>query len=85
VRPEDILFWLRAQPFVPFRITTNSGRSYDVRHSELVRLLRTSLLYFTPAEQPDVYDRVKMVVLVLIDPIEAIETAAKTSGGNGPV
>ncbi len=84
MRPEDLLFWLRAQPFVPFRITTNSGRSYDVRHSELVRLMRTSLLYFTPADQPDVFDRAEMIGLVLIDHIEAIETATKTGGSNGP-
>lgn len=84
MRPEDILFWLRAQPFRPFRLTTNSGRTYDVRHSELVRLLRTSLLYFTPAEQDGVFDRAEMIGLVLIDHIEAIETTATTAGGNAP-
>jgi len=73
VRPEDVLFWLKAQPFQPFRITMNSGRTYDVRHSELVRLLRTSLVYFTPSDEPDVFDRAEMIGLILIDHIEPID------------
>ena len=81
VRPEDILFWLRAQPFVPFRITTNSGRSYEVRHAELVRLMRTSLLYFTPAKEPALFDRAEMIGLVLIDHIEALPAPVPSSNG----
>ena len=39
-----------------FRITMNSGRTFDVRQPEMVRLLRTTLLLFTPTEQADVYE-----------------------------
>ena len=68
MRPEDVLFWIQAQPFRPFRITMNSGRTLDVRHPELVRLMRTSLLYFTPArDQPQVAERAEMIGLVLIE------------------
>jgi len=73
MRPDDVLFWLQAQPFQPFRITMNSGRVYEVRHPELVRLMRTSLVYFTPTEQADVFDRAEMIGLVLIDHIEAVD------------
>jgi hypothetical protein len=76
MRPEDVLFWLRAQPFRPFRITMNSGRSYDIRHPELVRLMRTSLVIFTPSEQPDVFDGAEMIGLVLIDRIAPIDAPA---------
>jgi hypothetical protein len=33
MRPDDVLFWLRAVPFRPFRLTLNSGRTIDMRHS----------------------------------------------------
>ena len=73
MRAEDMLFWLRAQPFVPFRIVMNSGRTYEVRHPELLRVMRTSLVIFTPADQPEVFDRAEMIGLVLIDHIEPID------------
>ena len=76
MRPEDVLFWLRAQPFYPFRITMNSGKTYDIRHPELVRLMRTSLVIFTPSDQPDVFDGAQMIGLVLIDHIAPIDAPA---------
>ena len=78
MRPEEILTWLRATPFVPFRILMSSGRTYEVRHPELVRLLRSSLMLFTPSGQPDVYDRAEMLGLVLIERIEPVATGAGT-------
>ena len=76
MRPDDLLFWLRAQPFRPFRMTMNSGRTIDVRHPELLRVLRTSLVYFTPSAQTDVFERVEMIGLVLIEHIEPIDATA---------
>ena len=76
MRPEDVLFWLRAQPFRPIRITMVGGQTYEVRHPEFVRLLRTSLLVFTPSETEDVFERAEMLSLVLIQKIEASESAA---------
>jgi hypothetical protein len=76
VRPEDSLRWVRAQPFHPFRITMNSGRVIEVRHPEVVRVLRTSLLVFTPTGQADVYEWAEMIGLVLIENIAPIETPA---------
>jgi hypothetical protein len=54
----------------------NSGRSYEVRHPEMVRLMRTSLLVFTPTEQPDLQGRAEMVGLVLIERIEPLAATA---------
>ena len=79
MRPDDLLFWLKAQPFKPFRITMNNGRVYEVRHPELVRLMRTSLVYFTPSSQPDVFDRAEMIGLTLIDHIEPVDTPTHSS------
>jgi hypothetical protein len=79
MRPEDVLTWLHATPFVPFRILMNSGCTYEVRYPELVRVLRTSLMLFTPSGQPDVYDRAEMLGLVLIEPIEPVTSGASAA------
>jgi hypothetical protein len=76
MRPEDVLHWLQATPFVPFRMTMNSGLTFEVRHPELIRLMRTSLIYFTPSLDEGVFDRAQMFGLVLIERIERIERAA---------
>lgn len=76
MRPEDILHWLQAMPFVPFRITMNSGLTFEVRHPELIRLMRTSLIYFTPSHHKGVYERPQMFGLVLIESVEPIDGAS---------
>lgn len=76
MRPEDLLFWLCAQPFRPFRLTLNSGRTLEVRHPEVVRLMRTSLVYFTPTPEADVFERAEMISFVLIEHIEPIDAPA---------
>ena len=36
--PEDIRQHLRREPFRPFRIRMNNGRTYEVRHPEMARV-----------------------------------------------
>ena len=72
MRPEDLLRWLHVQPFVPFRIVMNTGTAFEVRHPELLCLMRTSFIYFVPTDEPHVYDRCHMFGLVLIERIEPL-------------
>jgi hypothetical protein len=73
MQAEDVLFWTRARPFKPFRITMNSGRCYDVRHPELVRIVDESLIVFTPrGDEPDGPAKAEMIGLNLFERIEAI-------------
>jgi len=77
MRPDDVLLWLRAAPFQPFRIVLNSGRTYTVRHPEMLRVGRTSVHFFWFAGEPvDPYERVEMFSLLLIERIEPVEAAA---------
>lgn len=76
MRPEDVLYWLRTQPFRPFRIVLESGKTYDVRHPDFVRLMRTSLVVFEPSDEELVFDRGHMLGLVLIERIEPVESSA---------
>ncbi len=66
MRLEDILYWLQAKPFRPFRITMTSGRTFDVPNPEMVRLMGTTLMLFTPSDRDNVYEWVEMIGLVLI-------------------
>ena len=73
MRPEDILYWLRAAPFQPFRIVLNSGRSYDIRHPEMVKLMRTTMVIFSyQGESSEVAERAEMIGLVLVERIEPL-------------
>lgn len=72
--PQEILNYLKAQPFRPFRIQMNSGRTFDIRHPEMVRLGRRDMLIFTfVSDLPDVYDRWEDVSLLLVESLAPIE------------
>ena len=36
MQPDDILRALRTQPFRPFRLVLGDGKTYEIRHPELV-------------------------------------------------
>ena len=81
MRPEDILFWLKAVPFKPFRICLNSGRTYEIRHPEMLRVSRTTMLVFSFAGEPqDPIGKMEMVGLVLVERIEPIEAPTHARG-----
>lgn len=77
MRAEDILTWNRAVPFVPYRIRMNSGRTFDVRHPEMIRVTRTTAFLFTFTGEPtDPSERVEMIGLLLIESVEPIPASA---------
>jgi len=74
MRPDDLLSWTRATPFVPFRIRLNSGRTFDIRHPEMLRVGRSSVNVYTFAGEPtDPFERMDMLSLILIESIEPLE------------
>lgn len=78
MRPDDLLTWVREKPFRPFRIWLNSGRSYEIRHPEMLKVGRSSVNVYSYAGEPeDPYERMEMVGLLLIERIEPIETPAR--------
>jgi hypothetical protein len=79
MRPDDLLFWVRAVPFRPFRIFLNSGRTYDIRHPEMLRVGRTTMHIYSFSRPPeDPFERAEMVSLLLVERVEPLETAART-------
>ncbi|MGD0900279.1 MAG: hypothetical protein ABR915_20805 [Thermoguttaceae bacterium] len=79
MRPDDLLAWLRAVPFQPFRICLNSGRSYDIRHPEMLRVGRSTVnVYWFEGEPADPYQRMEMVSLVLIERVESLASPVRS-------
>jgi hypothetical protein len=74
MRAEGVLAWLRATPFAPFRLCLNSGRTYDIRHPEMLRVGRSIVnVYSFVGDPADPYERMEMVSLLLIERIEPLE------------
>ncbi len=74
--PQEVLNCVQAQPFRPFRIRMNSGRTFDIRHPEMVRVGRRDLLIFTfVSDSANVYDRWENVSLLLIESLSALEAS----------
>ena len=75
--PTDVLAYTRAVPFRPFRLVLNSGKSYDVRHPEMVRVTVSSVLYFYATDPEGPAERWETVSLPLLQSIEHIEALRK--------
>jgi len=74
MKPQEVLSYLQAQPFRPFRIRMNSRRTIDIPHPEMVRVGRRDLLIFTfVSDLPTVYDRWENVSLLLIESLSPLE------------
>ena len=72
----DVLGYVKNQPFRPFRIRMTSGRTYDIRHPERIRVGRTGVVIFSyTSDDPDVYDKWETVSLVLIESIDHLEAS----------
>jgi len=72
--PQEILAYVQAQPFRPFRILMNSGRTYDIRHPEMIRVARDCVILFTfVSDNPDVVDRWETISLLLMESISHLD------------
>lgn len=71
---DEILRYLKAASFRPFRIHMVSGRTFDIRHREMVQVGKRDLVIFTfVSDRPDVYDDWVMIGLLLIESISFLE------------
>jgi len=72
--PNEPNAWVRAVPFVPFRIRMNYGRTFDVRHPEILRVgLRSMTLFSYSGDVTDIYERLEMLSPLLVESIEPID------------
>jgi hypothetical protein len=52
VNPEEIRNFLKATPFVPFRVHTGDGKHLDVQHPEMAMLTRMALVVGRSVSDP---------------------------------
>ena len=72
---EELFEYVDAEPFRPFRIQMVSGRTFDVRHPEMIRVGVNSVVVFQHLEQNErIYEKFKMLGLNLIESIEHIDS-----------
>ncbi len=77
MRDHSILSYVRAEPFRPFRIVMNSGKTYDVRHPETIAVGRDVCIYYHRQQPDQPFDRWESVSLLLVQNVEHLEPAAK--------
>lgn len=75
VTKQTIQGYVKAEPFRPFRLHLVSGRTFDIRHPEMIKVLQTTLLVFKAArdsqELTDEWETVSMMFIESISHFEA--------------
>jgi hypothetical protein len=74
--PKEVLNHVTAEPFRPFRIHTASGRSFEIKHPEVVQVGKTVLTLAVPLTDdiPDAQGLWYKLSLMLIESIEPLDT-----------
>ncbi|MBL8797765.1 MAG: hypothetical protein JNM56_27955 [Planctomycetia bacterium] len=77
MRAEDLLVYLRKQPFEPFRIVLSDGTTYEIRHPEMVLPSRRTIVIGIPSKGgPLIAEQIVTAALVHIVRLEQLDTAA---------
>lgn len=77
---KDLLKHVREQPFRPFRIVFNSGRHYDIRHPESIKVSQDVAVIFDPTERQGPFDDIldwHTVSLALIEHVEYLKDRSR--------
>ncbi len=74
---DDILRYLREEPFEPFRLFVSDGAHYDIRHPEMAIVSRRHVVVGIPKRQNTVPDELAMVSLMHVTRIEPINGKPK--------
>jgi hypothetical protein len=74
IPPQELMSYLKARPFRPFRVHMASGETFEVRHPEMVRVGRSSIILFTfVSDDPDLYDRWETISLMLMERVTQLD------------
>jgi hypothetical protein len=81
IAPQEMLGYLKAEPFRPFRIHMASGQTFDVRHPEMARVGRNFLILFTfVSDSPELLDRWETISLMLMERVSLLDATVPPSG-----
>jgi hypothetical protein len=72
--PRIIVDFIAAEPFRPFRLHMASGRTFDIRHPEMIEVGRSSVtVYARPEGDSNQSERWQKVSLMLMESAEPLE------------
>jgi hypothetical protein len=79
---QRIAKYIGAEPFRPFRITTASGRTFEIRHPEMIHLGRSTMIIFTHlSDNPEeVKEQQVEVSLLLTECVEPLDSTVHPKG-----
>lgn len=80
--PKEVVNIVLAEPFRPFRINMASGKTYEIRHPEIVQVGKSNLTIFTPMlddDEQEVNQLWKKISLMLIESIEPLDVTADSN------
>lgn len=79
---QRIARYVGAEPFRPFRINLASGRTFEIRHPEMVQVGRTTMTIFTflSNEPEEAEERQVEVSLLLTESVEPLDATVRTQG-----
>jgi hypothetical protein len=82
---EELRNFLRARPFVPIRIALTDGRTFEVRHPEMLMLGARAIVIGIPQEgaKDPIFEHSITVTLLHVVSVEPLEAPAATQKGNG--
>lgn len=71
-----IVNYISAEPFRPFRINMASGKTYDIRHPEMVFAGRTTIRVFSSISDDDeTAESEQELSVILIESVELLDAA----------
>lgn len=72
--PQNLLSYVKAEPFRPFRLHLASGRTLEIRHPEMIKVIRSTVLVFkVTGDIPNLPDEWETVSLMLIESVSHLE------------
>ena len=72
--PPQVLSYVKAQPFRPFRLHMASGKFFEIRHPEMIKVGKSFLLVFSFATgESEVVEQWETVSLMLIESISHLD------------
>jgi len=79
--PDDVQARLRDQPFVPLRIVTTIGQSYDIYHPDLVMVGRRALIVGTASmDNPSQFDQVTRIAMIHVSELRDLPVPVPPTG-----
>jgi hypothetical protein len=80
----DVKTHKHKQPFVPFRLVTSAGESFDILHPELIMVGTREVTIGLPSHKdPTVYENQIWVAIMHIASIKELPVTGVSSAGNG--